>query len=86
MNAWSWYWTCWAVGSLGVGFLVPECIALFSRHSENTLSAQIWRMEGVIPGHSVPLSMWSAGHVLLGGMLTLLFLWLIFHFLLGWFA
>lgn len=41
-NAWSLYWILWLV----IGFGVPEAIALITGHSENTLSDQVWRLEG----------------------------------------
>lgn len=85
MNAWSWYWLWWAVLSLLGGFLVPECWALFAKHPENTLSAQIWKLQGVQPGEPFDITKWSAGHFLIGGLLILLFLWLIFHFVFGMF-
>lgn len=41
-NAWSLYWAAW----LFTGFGVPEAIALISGHPENTLSYQVWHLEG----------------------------------------
>jgi len=41
-NGWSVYWAAWLV----IGFGIPEAIALFSRHPENTLSDQVWHLEG----------------------------------------
>jgi hypothetical protein len=41
-NLWSLYWLLWLV----VGFLIPEMIAIFSGHTENTFSDQIWHLEG----------------------------------------
>jgi hypothetical protein len=41
-NWWSVYWLIWLV----CGFGIPEGTALGTGHSENTLSAQVWRMEG----------------------------------------
>ena len=82
-NAWSWYWLAWFVVTFPVAFLVPEMIALASRHPENTLSAQIWRLEGFLPGHAGPVWNWTALHILIGGVLAVLLLWLIGHFVLG---
>lgn len=41
-NWWSLYWLFWIV----IGFGVPEGIALASGHPENTLSYQVWHLEG----------------------------------------
>jgi hypothetical protein len=41
-NLWSVYWiVVWFI----CGFGIPEAWALISRHPQNTLSDQIWRME-----------------------------------------
>jgi hypothetical protein len=41
-NIWSLYWLFWMV----VGFGVPEGIALGTGHPGNTLSDQVWHLEG----------------------------------------
>lgn len=41
-NLWSLYWSLW----LFVAFGVPEGIALSTGHPENTLSDQVWHLEG----------------------------------------
>ena len=41
-NLWSLYWLCWLL----VGFFVPEMIALISGNPQNTLSDQVWHLEG----------------------------------------
>jgi len=41
-NWWSVYWGAWIV----IGFGVPETIALMSKRPQNTLSDQVWRLEG----------------------------------------
>jgi len=41
-NLWSAYWGLWLFG----GFGIPEAIALASGHPENTLSYQVWHLEG----------------------------------------
>lgn len=80
MNAWSAYWLYWFLALL-VSFLGPELYALVTGHGENTLSAQVWKLEGLAPGQHV--WQWTALHVLIGGGLGLLFVWLIFHFVFG---
>ena len=44
MNGWSWYWLAWLVA----GFGVPEGIAL-ATNPRNTLSYQVWNLEGTGP-------------------------------------
>lgn len=41
-NLWSLYWSVW----LFLLFGVPEGIALGTGHQENTLSYQVWHLEG----------------------------------------
>lgn len=41
-NYWSLYWLAWLL----IGFGVPEGIALFSGKPQNTLSYQVWHLEG----------------------------------------
>jgi hypothetical protein len=84
VNTWSWYWLWWAILALGGGFLGPELWALFTGHPENTLSAQVWRIEGLTPGEPLDVTAWTFAHVALGGLFMLLFLWLIGHFVFGW--
>jgi hypothetical protein len=41
-NSWSLYWLLWLL----IGFLIPELYAIISGHVENTLSFQVWHLEG----------------------------------------
>ena len=77
MNKWSLYWLIWFTASFAT-FIVPELWAIISRHTENTLSAQVWALEDAVAGQS-PLS-WTAVHWLLGGLFFVIFIWLIGHF------
>lgn len=79
-NSWSWYWLGWLL-ILTAAFLGPELYALASRHPENTLSAQVWRLEQVKAGEHI--WQWSAGHFLIGGIIAVFLVWLLFHFVLG---
>jgi hypothetical protein len=54
---------------------------LFSGHPENTLSDNIWALEKLMPGES--LWQWTAVHVLVGGVLIVLLVWLIGHLVFG---
>lgn len=58
MTGMQWYWLGW----IGLGFLVPETYALFTR-PENTLSETVWTWFGVMKNQSV--SQWSIQHYLL---------------------
>jgi hypothetical protein len=80
-NGFSHYWFVWALVTF-FSFIVPEVYALASGHPENTLSAQVWRMEGIL-NTNAPLVNWTSVHFLLGGMFILTFVWLIGHFTFG---
>lgn len=41
-NLWSLYWSVWLFAAFGI----PEGIALGTGHPENTLSDQVWHLEG----------------------------------------
>lgn len=79
-NAWSWYWLS-LCSAWFLGFAAVEFPMLATGHGENTLSAQIWRLEQFVPDQSV--SQWSAMHFLIGGAIALLLVWLLGHFVLG---
>lgn len=81
--AWTFYWLVWTV-VMFTSFIVPEVIAL-ATNSHNTLSYQVWNLESMTPGNSGPIYSWTAVHFLVGGIFLVLFTWLIFHFILGWF-
>jgi hypothetical protein len=74
------YWFLWFVTAVTT-FLVPELWALLSGRPENTLSAQIWRLERFVPGEA--LWAWNYFHFLFAGVLLLLDLWLFGHFVFG---
>lgn len=80
MNAWSKYWLTWFFVSF-VAFIVPEVWALITGHDENTLSENVWRLEKIPTGGS--LWHWTALHVLLGGSLLVVLVWLIGHLVFG---
>ena len=75
---WNWMTAYWLVAWFGFGFGIPETIALVTGHAENTLSDQVWHIEGLGPGRNFanPLD-WSPGHYVLA-MLTI---WLAGHFI-----
>jgi len=71
----------WLIIWFGLGFGIPEGIALATGHPENTLSDQVWHIEGLGNGESSslfanPIS-WNLGHwVIFCGMV-----WLFGHFI-----
>lgn len=73
------YWATWFAVSITF-FLVPELLALFSGHPENTLSDAIWRMEAARTGQ--PIYQWTFAHFAFTGGFLLLAIWLTGHF--GW--
>lgn len=79
------YWLIWFVAWFLIGFLPVEIYCLVKRNG-GTLSESIWWLEGwrkgMTDGEFDNPWDWSAGHALFGGALTLVLLWLIFHFLL----
>jgi hypothetical protein len=80
MNGWSWWWLSWFTATIA-SFLVPELYALSTGHGENTLSAQVWKLEKIAPGQHV--WEWTALHVLIGGLLAVVLIWLLVHLVFG---
>lgn len=74
------FWAVW-FGTSVLTFMVVEFWALAARRPQDTLSAQVWRLEQMAPGES--LWQWTALHVLVGGALFVLLAWLIGHFVFG---
>ncbi len=68
----------WLVVWFGLGFGIPEGIALATGHPENTLSDQVWHIEGLgsASGNFANPVTWTFGHWLVFcGMV-----WLLGHF------
>lgn len=73
------YWAWWA-SLMVTGFLIPEIWMLIAGRPQDTLSAEIWRLEQFRDGQ--PVTAWTAFHFLFIAMLLVLDVWLFFHF--GW--
>lgn len=76
MNGWLIFWLAW-----GGVFVVGEGVALARAAPGDTLSEQVWRWLHITPGQSAlssPLARWPSYAV--GALLV----WLLGHFLLGW--
>lgn len=79
MTGWQKWWAIWASVSF-LSFIVPELVAAFT-DPRNTLSWTVWDLEGGSPGDSI--TKWTATHVLVGGALLVVLLWLIGHLVFG---
>lgn len=77
---WHRFWLIWFFLSFGT-FLAVEIYAL-ATDWRRTLSASIWAIEDFVAGQ--PISSWSVGHFWFIGVFGLTFLWLFFHFGMGW--
>lgn len=74
-SKWDWaslYWLAWLV----IGFLPLELWALITGRPQDTLSDNVWRLTGV--SHGGP---WSFAHFAVAALMV----WLLFHFVFGWF-
>lgn len=71
MNGWTAYWAFWLFG----GFLGPELYAVFT-NPKNTLSWQVWRLEG-------PLNRWGFDHYAVSVLVVGLAVFLVGHFVWG---
>jgi hypothetical protein len=71
-------WLAWFIISF-LAFIIPETIALVTKHPEFTLSASVWRLEQYDPTKG--LRQWNAFHLLFAGELLLLDVWLFAHFI-----
>lgn len=68
-NGWSFYWVViWFV----LGFGVPEGIALATGNAQDTLSAQVWHLDGSFG----PPWTWTAAHYFVAAGCV----WLAIHF------
>lgn len=74
------FWLVWFATSV-VSFMAMEFTMIAQKRFQDTLSAQVWRLEQFLPGDN--LWQWTAVHVLIGGALGVLLIWLLLHFVLG---
>lgn len=73
----SWYWLLWLLA-----FLVPELYWL-AVNPINTLSENVWSVEGLNLAQPFDLPMWTATHWAIAVLVWLLFGWLSLHFPFG---
>lgn len=73
------YWLGWIIA-----FLVPELYWL-AVNSANTLSEEVWSIEGLNKAQPFDFAMWSDTHWAVAVIVWLLFLWLTLHIPFGLF-
>lgn len=77
---WNWMSFYWIVVWFGVLFLGPELFWLW-KNPKNTLSYQVWHLEGLDFQHLFSVNNWSFGHYVVFAMMV----WLTLHFAFGLF-
>ncbi len=77
LTSFSWYWLAWLVA-----FLVPELYWVFA-NSANTLSAEVWSVEGLNMRQPFDFAMWTDVHWAVACLVWVLFAWLSLHFPFG---
>jgi hypothetical protein len=78
VTAWGWFWLVWLFSALGV-----ETYWLIA-NTANTLSRQIWAVEGIDLVHPLEFAEWSPLHWAIAFILWGLFAWLSVHFPFGY--
>ena len=73
----SFYWLGWVLA-----FLIPE-LYWIAVNSANTLSEEIWSIEGLNKAQPFDFPMWTATHWGVALLVWTLFLWLSLHFPFG---
>lgn len=73
----TWYWAGWILA-----FLIPELYWLRA-NSANTLSEEVWSVEGLNLRQPFDFPMWTATHWIVALLVWGLFLWLSLHFPFG---
>lgn len=77
-TAWGWFWLGWALTALGV-----EAYWL-AANAVNTLSEEVWGVEGIDLAHPLNFAEWTPLHWTLALSLWLFFGWLSVHLAFGW--
>lgn len=78
VSAWGWFWLTWMLTGAGV-----EIYWVFVRGA-NTLSRQIWGLEGLNISHPLDFAAWTWAHWAISLALWTFFAWLSVHFPFGW--
>lgn len=73
LTGWAWYWLAWVAA-----FLVPELYWIAVNHA-NTLSDEVWSLEGLNLRQPFDFPMWTATHWAVAVTVWLLFGWLSLH-------
>ena len=77
---WNWVSVYWVGVWFGLGFLPMEMFWLF-RDPKNTLSYQVWHLEGLDFSHLFSVDTWTFGHFFVLAFMV----WLTLHFGFGLF-
>lgn len=78
VTGWGWFWLAWIFSALAV-----EAYWLVA-NTANTLSTQIWAVEGIDIQHPLYFSEWSPLHWAIAATLWAFFAWLSVHFPFGY--
>jgi hypothetical protein len=73
------FWTIWFISWFST-FITYEVWQIAAGRPQNTLSAAVWHMLGVVRGQ--PITQWSFFHLFFIGLFVLTMAWLTGHF--GW--
>ena len=73
VTGWGWFWLAWALSASAVE------LYWVAVNAANTLSRQLWALEGVDPMHPLELSDWTPAHWIIAIILWLFFLWMSIH-------
>lgn len=76
-HGWHVYWLVWFLVWF-TAFIIPEIYALIV-NAKWTLSETVWWLEKEHPGEAIHA--FSAFHILFGGMLAVVLIWLVGHFI-----
>lgn len=73
LTPFAWYWLAWLLA-----FIIPELYMVFT-NAPNTLSDEVWSIEGLNLAQPFDIAMWSSVHWIVAGIVWGLFLWLSLH-------
>lgn len=78
VTAWGWFWLAWAMTGLGVE------LYWLAANAANTMSRQIWGLEGMDLAHPLDFAEWTPLHWIIAFAMWAFFAWLCVHFPFGW--
>jgi hypothetical protein len=78
VTAWGWFWLTWMMTALAVE------LYWLAVNTANTLSRQVWAVEGLDLAHPLEFSEWMPVHWVIAIALWAFFAWLSVHFPFGY--